>query len=119
MYQPDYSKPIEGLFVFAYRMHITNHGTTPARLLRRRWRITDGTGQVREVEGEGVVGQQPLILPGQTHSYVSWIQLAIPLGTMEGDYTMEGLLSPNPHDTPQQFKVPIPRFLHLAPELAN
>ena len=117
IYQPVYSKPLEDLYVFAYRIVITNHGTLPAKLLRRHWVVTDATGQVREVEGEGVVGQQPTILPGQYHEYVSWIQLATPIGTMEGDFTMESSSIDDLGRT--EFKAEIPRFTHVAPELFN
>lgn len=117
IYQPVYSKPLEDLYVFAYRIVITNHGAVPTKLLRRHWVVTDAAGQVREVEGEGVVGQQPTILPGQYHEYVSWIQLATPMGAMEGDFTMER--SSGDDLGRVEFQAKIPRFTHVAPELFN
>lgn len=116
IYQEAYSKPLEELFIFAYRIRITNNGKVPARLLRRRWLVTDAAGQLREVEGEGVVGQQPLIMPGQYHEYVSWIQLATPMGTMEGNYIME---RPDENGGAEEFSVMVPKMLHFAPELSN
>lgn len=117
-YQPDYSRPVEGNYVFAYRVHIKNTGNHPARLLRRHWIITNGTGQIKEVEGEGVIGQKPTILPGESHEYTSWVQLETPIGAMEGTYLME-----QPAKAPNQkalyFRAEIPRFLLVAPELAN
>lgn len=115
IYQPVYSKPLEELFVFAYRIVISNHGAWPVKLLRRHWVVTDAAGQVREVEGEGVVGQQPTILPGQNYEYVSWIQLATPIGAMHGDFTMERTKG----GETEEFQAPIPRFTHVAPELFN
>lgn len=116
-YQKDYSKPLDDLYVFAYRIRISNQGNFPARLLRRHWLVTDGAGQIREVEGEGVVGQQPIILPGEHHEYISWIQLSTPIGAMEGSYTMEKI---NGNEGPTElFSAHIARFLHFAPELAN
>ncbi|MEM9836508.1 MAG: Co2+/Mg2+ efflux protein ApaG [Bacteroidota bacterium] len=117
IYQYAYSKPLEDLYVFAYRIKISNQGKVPAKLLRRHWIVTNAAGQVREVEGEGVVGQQPLIMPGQSHEYVSWIQLSTPLGAMEGSYIMERPTS-SPNET-EEFSVPVPRFVHVAPELYN
>ncbi len=117
-FQPDYSRPVEGHYVFAYRIRIKNTGNKPARLLRRHWIITDAAAQVKEVEGEGVVGQKPTILPGDTHEYDSWVQLDTPLGTMEGTFLME-----QPAESPEEravfFRAEIPRFLLSAPELAN
>lgn len=116
-YQPIYSKPLEELYVFAYRIMISNHGNSPAKLLRRHWIVTDAAGQVREVEGEGVVGQQPTILPGQSYEYTSWIQLATPIGTMHGTFAME-----RPAENGlgvEAFQAVIPRFTHVAPELYN
>jgi len=116
IYQPNYSKPLENQYVFAYRIRITNHGKIPTRLLRRHWIVTDAAGEIREVEGEGVVGKQPLILPGDTHEYVSWIQLSTPLGAMEGSYLMERQLETG---EVKHFNATVPRFLHIAPELNN
>jgi ApaG protein len=81
------SRPAEGRFVFAYAVRIENVGREPAHLLRRRWLIHDDIGEDTEVEGEGVVGQQPLIPPGGVHEYQSYCVLKSQSGHMEGTYT--------------------------------
>lgn len=94
-YLPEHSKPAEGEFVFGYRIEITNSGPDggPAcRLLWRRWTITDGHGVVREVQGSGVVGEQPTLLPGERFEYRSFCPLPTPTGTMEGSFTFQGEL---------------------------
>lgn len=75
-------------FVFAYTIKIENRGDAPAQLRRRHWFITDAHGGVREVEGEGVVGSQPLLNPGESFEYTSGCVLATPHGAMHGSYTM-------------------------------
>lgn len=118
VYQPDYSVPIDSNYVFAYRVRITNKGQEYVRLLRRHWIITDAAGQIKEVEGEGVVGQKPVLAPGQSHEYTSWVQLETPIGTMEGSFLMEKpAKSPNEEST--FFQAEIPKFIHIAPELLN
>lgn len=117
-YQPDYSVPIDDNYVFAYRVRITNRGQRSVRLLRRHWIVTDGAGQIREVEGEGVVGQKPVLAPGQSHEYTSWVQLDTPMGSMEGSFLMEHPAS-SPNEQATFFRAEIPRFLHMAPELLN
>ena len=84
----DQSAPDEGRFVFAYTIHIVNRGSVPARLLGRHWVITDANGKVEEVVGEGVVGEQPLIHPGEDYEYTSGAVLETSLGTMRGSYDM-------------------------------
>lgn len=117
-FQADYSDPINEHYVFAYRVRITNTGRFPVRLLRRHWIVTDGTGQVREVEGEGVVGQKPLLQPGESHEYTSWVQLPTPIGSMRGTFLME-LPANSPDSRSEYFRAVIPRFLHEAPEILN
>ncbi|MEO8199586.1 MAG: Co2+/Mg2+ efflux protein ApaG [Gemmatimonadota bacterium] len=85
----DQSDPEAHRFVFAYFVRIENVGTMAARLLRRRWRIHDSMGEDSEVEGDGVVGQQPLIPPGGVHEYQSFCVLKSPAGHMEGEYYFE------------------------------
>ena len=75
------SVPEEGRFVFAYTVHIRNDGKVPAQLLGRRWLITDGNGKVQEVEGEGVVGEQPWLRPGEGFEYTSGAVLETDIGT--------------------------------------
>ncbi|MDB6442351.1 MULTISPECIES: Co2+/Mg2+ efflux protein ApaG [Pseudomonas] len=82
------SQPEHNRFAFAYSITVRNNGSLPARLLSRHWIITDGDGQVEEVRGEGVVGQQPLIDAGKTHSYTSGTVMTTRVGTMQGSYQM-------------------------------
>jgi ApaG protein len=97
-------------FVFAYFIRIENHGAGEVQLLRRHWIIRDGNGGVQEVEGEGVVGQQPVLAPGGTHVYNSFCVLPTFEGTMEGTYLMQ-------RESGERFRAQIPRF-HLR-ALAN
>jgi ApaG protein len=85
---PERSEPVRGLFAFTYTITIENVGELPAKLLRRHWIITDGTGKVEEVEGPGVVGQQPFLPPGEKFEYTSWVPLSTPIGTMKGSFFM-------------------------------
>ncbi|NEV62052.1 Co2+/Mg2+ efflux protein ApaG [Thiorhodococcus minor] len=87
-YQPDSSSPDEGRYVFAYRITIENQGAKAAQLLDRHWIITDADGKVQEVRGQGVVGEQPHLSPGESFQYTSGTILATPLGSMEGSYGM-------------------------------
>jgi ApaG protein len=83
---PQRSDPDADRYFFAYRIRITNAGKEPAKLLRRHWIITDGTGHVEEVEGPGVVGETPLLMPGETFEYTSACPLPTPVGTMHGSF---------------------------------
>lgn len=85
-YVPEQSSPAAGRYVFAYRIRIENHGAEPAQLLWRHWYIHDAVGGDSEVEGEGVVGEQPVIPPGGAHEYGSFCILRGPRGQMEGYY---------------------------------
>jgi len=102
------SDPGEGRFVFTYRIEVENEAETPARLLYRHWHIHDSSGDDSEVDGEGVVGEQPLILPGDRHSYQSFCVLTTPVGFMEGYYTF---VRPDG----EEFQVFVPRFDLAAP----
>ena len=104
----DQSAPEEGRYVFAYTIHIRNEGNVPARLLGRRWLITDGNGQVEEVHGDGVVGEQPRLEPGEQFTYTSGATLPTSVGTMEGRYDMIG-------DDGTRFDAPIPPFTLAVP----
>ena len=82
------SHPTQNRFVFSYTVTIRNRGETPAKLLSRHWIITDGNGKVQEVRGDGVVGQQPNLQPGESFEYTSGCVLETPHGTMHGTYQM-------------------------------
>lgn len=88
VYLDDDSIPSEGHFVWAYHVRISNEGREMVRLVNRYWHITDGHGQVQEVRGSGVVGQQPDIAPGGAYEYASGAQLTTPSGIMTGAYEM-------------------------------
>ena len=99
------SDAIAGQFVFAYFVRVENHGVGELQLLRRTWDITDSEGVVQHVEGEGVVGQQPTIAPGDAHEYHSMCVLRTFEGTMEGTYLMQ-------REDGSRFRARIPLF-HL------
>jgi len=103
-YLADQSRPEQSLYVFAYTITISNRGTEPVQLLSRHWLITDGTGSAREVKGEGVVGQQPIIQPGEGYQYSSFSPIATPTGNMRGSYMMKVL------ETGEMFNVRVPLF---------
>jgi ApaG protein len=86
MYLPDQSAPLDDRYVFAYTITISNESTFTAQLRTRHWIITDGRGSVEEVKGEGVVGEQPRLSPGQSFQYTSGCVLTTPIGTMHGTY---------------------------------
>ena len=87
-YIPERSSVSAGQFAFAYTIRIANQGTAAARLRTRHWIIADADGNVQEVRGEGVVGEQPLLEPGQHFEYTSWCVIATASGTMRGSYHM-------------------------------
>jgi ApaG protein len=87
-YAPDRSRPAELQWFFLYTITITNDGQDTVQLLSRHWIITDGAGHVEEVKGPGVVGQQPVLGPGETFTYTSGCPLGTPFGKMEGTYQM-------------------------------
>ena len=89
-YIEDQSKPDEGRFVFSYTITILNEGTIAAKLITRHWIITDANGKVQEVRGEGVVGEQPYLQPGQGFRYSSGAVIETPVGAMQGSYQMVG-----------------------------
>ncbi|MGA0555136.1 Co2+/Mg2+ efflux protein ApaG [Larkinella sp. VNQ87] len=112
-YQPEYSSPMQAHYVFTYRITIENGGPSTVQLLRRHWLIYDGYGMAREVEGAGVVGQQPVLEPGETHEYVSGCNLRSSLGKMSGTYLMERIVDG------KQFRVNIPEFMMVVPFRLN
>lgn len=87
-YLANQSQPEQSRYAFAYRVTIENKGQLTVQLLSRHWIITDGDGQVQEVRGEGVVGEQPVIAPGQRHVYTSGTLMTSRVGTMQGSYQM-------------------------------
>jgi ApaG protein len=112
-YQDDYSNPMKSEFMFAYRITIENHNKFTVKLLRRNWHIFDSNGEYREVEGEGVVGVQPILTSGETYQYVSGCNLKTEMGKMVGYYEME-----NQHNK-HLFSVKIPSFELIAPAKLN
>ncbi|MEO6364794.1 MAG: Co2+/Mg2+ efflux protein ApaG [Luteimonas sp.] len=102
-YLDDQSAPEEGRFVFAYTISIRNSGKVPARLISRHWIITDANGKVEEVTGDGVVGEQPWLRPGDGFEYTSGAVLETSLGTMRGSYDILA-------DDGTRFAAPIPAF---------
>jgi len=113
VYQPEYSNPDNQHFMFAYKITIENLGDYSIQVLRRHWYIFDSNGSHREVEGDGVVGLQPVIDPGEQHEYVSGCNLKSDMGMMEGNYVvlreMDGSV----------FDVKIPKFTLIAPHRLN
>ena len=108
-YQQDYSNPLQSEFMFAYRITLENHNSFPVKLHRRHWHIFDSNGTYREVEGEGVVGVQPVLSPGEKYQYVSGCNLRTEMGRMHGTYQMENLNSKS------LFDVNIPPFEMFVP----
>jgi len=100
---PDQSKPHDNRYVFAYTVTLHNAGDVPARLLTRHWELTDANGKVEEVRGEGVVGDQPWMRPGDRYQYSSGAVLDTAVGTMRGSYQMLA-------DDGTHFEAPIPPF---------
>lgn len=111
-YVDDQSKPDESRYVFSYMITIRNEGQVPARLLTRHWVITDANGKVQEVRGEGVVGEQPYLLPGQGFRYSSGAILETPVGAMQGSYQMVA-------DDGHRFEAPIAPFRLAIPGLLH
>ncbi len=108
IYQPEYSNPVNEHFMFAYRVKIENMSDYTVQLMSRKWSIFDSNGTKRQVEGEGVVGQQPIIEPGENHEYVSGCNLKTDIGTMKGSYEMVRVVDG------QKFQVKIPEFQLIA-----
>ncbi|WP_373475485.1 Co2+/Mg2+ efflux protein ApaG [Sphingorhabdus sp.] len=111
-YLNEQSQPAQGRWFWSYHIRIENHGDEPVQLLTRHWKITDGRATVNHVDGDGVVGEQPLLNPGDSHDYVSGCPLATPSGIMEGHYRFiraDG----------STFLAEIPRFKLLAPATAR
>lgn len=112
-YNKEQSNPMLNEFTFAYKISIDNYANFPVKLLRRHWRIFDSNGSYREVEGEGVVGQQPLLEPGESFQYISGASIRTDIGKMSGTYQMENMLNK------KMFKVHIPEFDLVSPDKLN
>ena len=111
-YVEDQSLPEQGRYVFAYTITIRNVGSIAARLLTRHWFITDANGRVQEVRGEGVVGEQPYLQPGEGFRYTSAAMIDTPVGSMHGSY---GMLADNGREFDAEipaFNLSVPHTLH-------
>jgi ApaG protein len=89
-YSPENSRPFQDEWVFEYTVRITNQGSETVQLLSRHWIITDALDRTRDVKGPGVVGEQPVLAPGESFKYSSWCPLKTPTGMMRGTYQMAG-----------------------------
>lgn len=111
-YVGNQSDPDNARYVFAYTITITNNGSGPAKLLRRHWLITDANGKIQEVRGDGVVGKQPRLEPGDTFSYTSAAMIETPFGYMQGNYY---LIADNGVEFDTEipvFRLSVPHTLH-------
>ena len=108
-YIEDQSKPEQDFYVFAYTITITNEGDEAATLLRRHWVIKDFNQKVLEVKGDGVVGEQPRLRPGEAFTYTSGTSLETDVGTMKGSYTLQT-------DDGEEFDASIPEFVLASPQ---
>ena len=109
---PEQSEPARGRWFWAYHIRIENEGPGAVQLISREWTISDGRGGRHEVQGEGVVGEQPVIEPGASFDYVSGCPLTTPTGWMEGRYHMIG-------EDGRSFAAEVPRFALVAPAVAR
>jgi len=106
------SDEADNRFVFSYTITLTNNGNSAVQLLSRHWIITDGNNQIQEVRGQGVVGEQPVIKPGQSFGYTSGTVLSTPVGTMTGSYQMVS-------EDGTKFDAPIPQFVLSVPRVLH
>src|SRR6188508_2812358 len=111
-YLPDQSDEEEDRYVFAYTIRITNNGNIPAQLVSRHWIITDADNQVQEVRGMGVVGEQPVLKPGDTFEYSSGSSIPTAVGTMRGTYQLVA-------EDGTRFEAPIPEFTLSVPRVLH
>lgn len=112
-FQLQHSNPAQRRFVHSYEVTIENKSEYTVQLLRRHWIIKDGFTNVREVEGEGVIGEQPVLQPGQKHCYTSWTPLPTELGSMGGTYLMQRMSDKH------KFRVRVPQFSLVADYMLN
>jgi len=111
-YIADQSDPINNHYVFSYTVTIKNNGSAPAKLLTRHWVITDGDGQTQEVNGDGVIGEQPHLQPGEGFQYTSGTFMNTPFGTMHGSYQMVSDQGEKFDATIPTFQLTVPNALH-------
>ena len=111
-YIREQSDPVNNHYVFSYTVTIRNEGEQPAKLLTRHWIITDGDGQVQEVKGDGVIGEQPHLQPGEGFQYTSGTFMSTPVGTMQGSYQMVA-------DDGEKFDAEIPSFTLSVPNVLH
>ncbi len=111
-YLDEQSSPIDGHFVWAYHVKIDNEGARTVQLLSRHWKITDGMGRIQEVRGAGVIGEQPVLQPGESFEYTSGTPLPTPSGIMRGTYGMQALDG-------ERFDIEIPAFSLDSPHEAR
>jgi len=111
-YAPEHSEPEQGRFVFIYYIRIQNKGEQGVQLVGRHWLITDAKGKVEEVRGDGVVGEKPVLAPGDEHDYNSFCVLETNVGCMQGSYVMLG-------EDGRYFDAPIPAFTLAVPGALN
>ena len=112
-YQPEYSNPGNNEYMFAYKVTIENHNSFPVKLISRHWYIFDSNGTLKEVEGEGVIGVQPVLEPGAFYQYISGCNLRTDIGKMHGTYLFENL------HKKKMFTAAIPPFSLIAPFKLN
>jgi ApaG protein len=112
-YNNEQSNPLLNEHSFAYRVSIDNFSNFPIKLLRRHWQIFDSNATHREIEGEGVVGQQPILEPGESFQYMSGVSIRTEIGRMLGKYQMENMLNK------KMFSINIPEFELVAPHKLN
>lgn len=112
-YEENSSRPLNQYYAFSYVVEIENNTSFDVQLMRRYWIIKDANLDIKEVEGVGVIGKQPIIKPGQIHNYSSWCPLATPIGKMAGYYTMKRMLDDS------TFKAYIPEFQMIANYINN
>lgn len=112
-FEEEFSRPDQSEFVFSYHISISNENDFSIQLISRKWFVFDSKGDHYEVEGAGVIGEQPILEPGESHEYESGTKLTSPIGRMRGYYIMENAL------TNETFKVYIPEFDLIAPFVLN
>jgi len=108
-FQKEQSNPGRAQYIFSYEVSIKNESNHGVQLISRHWIIFDSIGQLREVKGEGVIGQQPVLKPNQEHRYRSWCPLMTDIGYMRGSFQMLNL------DTGEEFEAIIPKFELITP----
>lgn len=112
-YEDEFSKPSQSEFIFSYQIEINNVNHFPIQLISRKWFVFDSKGDHYEVEGQGVIGKQPILNKNESHNYQSGTSLTSPIGRMRGYYMMFNL------ETKEEFKVYIPEFDLIAPFVLN